>query len=331
MGMLLNGNWQDLDDVIIDGAYSRPSSPIQEAGTASSQRAMQSMGRVWLIASHSCPWSHRSTITRQLKGVAERIPIHYAYGTRDQGYSLYGGEKWCIPGTTLFARHLHELYRLHEDQYTGRITVPLLWDSQTQKILSNESSDILTALDALPGSGSSIDFSLKPGNMSDRIELANEAIYHGLNNAVYKAGFARTQAAYEEAVDAVFTTLDTLEKRLTSRRYYFGNVLTETDVRLFPTLIRFDSIYYVLFKCCRRRLIDYPALFAYARDFLRLRGIADTVNFEAMRTASYLADSDSAHPIVAVEPAIDWQAEHNRLKLGATQVCMRDGGLRKWR
>jgi putative glutathione S-transferase len=329
MGMLLNGTWQDHDDIIDNGVYIRPSSSIQEATMATSKTAMQSPGRVWLIASYSCPWSHRSTITHQLKGLSDWIPVHYAYGPRNQGYSINGGQEWRIPGTDKVIRHLHELYRLHDEKFTGQVTVPLLWDSEAGVILSNESSDIVPALDALQGPNS-LDFTLRPQAMVDQIDEANNQIYHGLNNAVYRAGFAQTQAAYEEAVETVFQTLDTLEAHLSSHRYYFGNLLTETDVRLFPTLIRFDSIYYIIFKCCRRRVADYPMLFAYTRDLLQLPGVADTVNFDAMRTASFLADTDSPHPIVAIQPDIDWLQEHHRSEFGPTQVSLPDGGLLEW-
>ena len=329
MGMLFKGDWKDNDNVILSGAYKRPYSTIQNAQESSSQCAIKTPGRTWLIASFSCPWSHRTTLTRQLKGLSDWIQIHYAFGPRNQGYALNGGNEWIVPGTSDVYLHLHEMYRLHDKHFTGRVTVPLLWDSETRSILSNESSDIMLALDTLQRANR-FDFTLNPPVLSDQIEVANSMIYRGLNNAVYRAGFAQTQSAYEAAVKMVFETLDKLELHLQSNRFYFGNVLTETDLRLFPTLIRFDSIYYILFKCCRRRISDYPALAAYTRDILQLPGIDETIDFHAMRAQSYLNDSNSPHPIVALQPDIDWYAKHTRSQLGAIQVGMRDGSLSEW-
>ena len=329
MGMLFDGNWSDAEKIIVNGAYKRPSSTIQHAQASSSQRALKIPGRIWLIASFSCPWSHRTTLTRQLKGLKDWINIHYAFGQRKQGYALNDGNEWIVPGTSMGCLHLHEMYQLHDAHFTGRVTVPVLWDSETHSIISNESSDIMQALDGLH-SANRFDFTLKPAALFDQIEVANSMIYCGLNNAVYRAGFAQTQSAYEEAVAMVFETLDKLEVHLQSNRFYFGNVLTETDLRLFPTLIRFDSIYYILFKCCHRRLCDYPALAAYTRDILQLPGVDESINFHAMRAQSYLNDSNSAHPIVAIQPDTNWYAQHTRSELGAIQVGMRDGSLREW-
>ena len=321
MGMLFKGNWKADDTVIEHGAYKRPPCTIQRAQAPSSQRALMAPGRIWLIVSFSCPWSHRTTLTRQLKGLHDRIHIHYAFGQRSQGYSLNDGNEWIVPGTSTGYLHLHEMYRLHDENFTGRATVPVLWDSKTRSILSNESSDIMQALDALH-SANPLDFTLKPPALSGQIETANRMIYRGLNNAVYRAGFAQTQSAYEQAVKMVFETLDHLELHLQSNRFYFGNVLTETDLRLFPTLIRFDSIYYILFKCCRRRICDYPALAAYTRDILQLTGVEETIDFHAMRQQSYLNDSSSPHPIIAIQPDTNWDAQHARSELGAIQVGM---------
>lgn len=327
MGMMINGIWQNENTNIVGGIYIRPTSHIQNANTADWIDVMQNHpGRIWLIASYSCPWSHRASVTRQLKALADHIPIHYAYGPRDQGYSLNGGREWEIPGTSQSSRHLHAMYKIHDDRYTGQISVPLLWDSLTGSIVSNESSDIIAGFDAV-NSSEGFDYSLRPPYLTDQIDSVNDRIHNGLNNAVYRAGFARSQVAYDESVKTVFRTLDEINERLVSRRYYFGSVLTETDARIFPTLIRFDSIYYILFKCSTRRLVDYPALFAYTRDFYKIKGIFETVNFDVMRKASYLVDSDASHPIVATQPDIDWAAEHHRSNLGATQIYCKKGYL----
>lgn len=330
MGGLIDGVWLSGGRKTVNGAYLRPNTSIRTATNAVSQAAMHTAGRVWLIASHSCPWSHRATITHQLKGLSGLMPVHYAHGPRQQGYSLNGQKYWRIPGTSIHIQHLHELYSYHDNHFSGSANVPLLWDSETGSILSNESSDIVPGFDSLL-SPIVPNFTLRPPTLVQEIDKANEMIYHGLNNAVYRAGFAQKQSVYDEAVQTVFNTLDFLEERLTCQRYYFGSVITETDVRIFPTLIRFDAIYYILFKCSKRRISDYPALFQYTQDFFQLPGVGDTVNFETMRTASYLTDSDSPNPIVAVQPDTDWEKEHFRSNLGPAEVAMHDGSVIQWR
>ena len=329
MGMLIKGSWSDEENIIHNGAYIRPNSSIQDAASATAQKAFETPRRAWLIASYSCPWSHRVTITRQLKGLSDLIPLHYAFGERIEGYPLNGGEDWNIPGVEGSYKHLHQLYSIHDAQYTGQATIPLIWDSKTCCILSNESSDIIPGLDRILHPEGN-DFTIKPDSLLTEINKANQMLHEGLNNAVYEAGFAQSQKAYEEAVDKVFYTLDRLEARLSQQRFYFGNLLTETDIRLFPTLIRFDLIYYILFKCCRKRLTDYPALFAYTCDFLHLPGIDETINFTVMRNASYLADSDSKHPVVAVEPEVNWQLEHHRSDFGPVMLASRYGKPAEW-
>ena len=223
---------------IINGAYIRPDSLIRNANDAKWIDVMQNQpGRIWLIASQSCPWSHRTTITLQLKGLGNLIPVHYAFGPRDQGYALNGGEKWEIPGTSKSRQHLHSVYKIHDDLYTGQVSVPLLWDSATHSIVSNESSNIIAGFDAV-NTSEACQFTLRPPPLVNQIDIANAMIYNGLNNAVYSAGFAQSQNAYNESVTTIFNTLDALNERLTTQRYYFGSVLTETDVRLFPTLVR---------------------------------------------------------------------------------------------
>ena len=323
MGMLIEGKWADADRIVVDGAYRRPESPIRADDTdAVAQSIVGTPQRFCLIVSLSCPWSHRAMLVRALKGLT--VPFHYAFGERREGYGLNGGDTWQIPGTTRFAEHLHEVYCAHDPQFSGRVTVPVLWDSATQTIVSNESADILAVLDAMPAHRGQ-DFTLRPAALFDEISAANARVYDGLNNAVYQSGFAETQQGYDAAVTKVFDTLDALEQRLDGSRYYFGTVLTETDLRLFPTLVRFDAIYSILFKCSKRRLIDYPNLWAYARDLYGHRGVATTVDFERMRLASYLADTRDPKPIVAIAPEADWTEKHGREALGRLHLAGRDG------
>lgn len=325
MGMLVNGSWLNEDDVIVAGAYQRPASPIRaDVAGAVDRLITEEPGRFLLIGSLSCPWSHRTLLTRGLKSL--QLQVHCAFGPRIQGYALNGGEAWNIPGSGKTSRHLHEVYTLHDPDFTGRVTVPVLWDKSAQRIISNESTDILAILDRVEVPEGP-DFTLEPSTLAAEIETANQTIYAGLNNAVYQAGFAETQSAYDTAVTTVFDTLDALEQRLATSRYYFGDVLTATDLRIFPTLIRFDAIYAILFKCCLRRIVDYPNLWGYARDLYRLKGAAETVDFDQMRKASYLADTSDPRPVVAIAPDADWNGPQSRSELGSTKIASRSGQM----
>lgn len=325
MGMLVDGVWNGEDLTNKGGAYKRPASPLRivDLGRITSE-VIQCPGRFWLIASNSCPWSHRAVLLHGLKSLGGLVPVHFAFGDRVEGYALNGGQSWVVPGAGQTARHLHQLYALHDGAYTGRASVPVLWDSASHTIVSNESADILQLFDALPNQAG-CDFTVRPNRLEAALEEANAEVYLGLNNAVYQAGFARAQSAYEEAVFRVFETLDCLEERLSSSRYYFGDTLTETDLRLFPTLVRFDAVYNILFKCSLRRLVDYPNLWAYARDLYGWRNVAQSVDFQIIRTASYLADSRDPHPLVALQPDADWTAPHNRGRLGDAHLTAPDG------
>ncbi len=319
MGMLIDGTWSAEDRTMEAGAYVRAASPLR-----SSSGLGEDPGRYWLIASKSCPWSHRAVVLHALKGLADLVPLHFAHGPRVEGYAANGGKPWKVPGAAKHVRHLHQLYSLHEAAYTGRATVPILWDSAAQKIVSNDSADILRLIDGLENQRGR-DFTVRPPSLAGAIDEANAHVYQGLNNAVYRAGFAQAQSAYEAAVREVFATLDRLEKRLRTSRYYFGAMLTETDLRLFPTLVRFDAVYHILFKCCLRRLVDYPNLWAYARDLYSWAGVAETVDLEGIRQASYVADTSDPHPIVAVQPDLDWTSPHGRELFGVACLIARDG------
>lgn len=210
--------------------------------------------------------------------------------------------------------------------YTGRVSVPVLWDSRTRRIVSNESAKIVRAFDAVRRRDGGLDFTLVPEGLRDEIDALNARTYRDLSNAVYRAGLARRQSAYDEAVAQVFAMLDELEGRLATRRYLFGATIAETDWRLFPTLVRFDAVYHTHFRCTRRRLVDYPNLWAYARDLHAWRGVAETVDLAAIRAGYYL--NDGAHNpfgIVAVAPDADWRMAHGREALGPARVALRSG------
>ncbi len=308
MGMMIDGHWSHQEQLHENGAFVRAKSQLRCDPRKIGQLISDAPGRFHLIASWSCPWSHRTTIARAIKGLQRSVPVYFAFGRRPEGYAMADGAPWPVPGAGKSIRNLHQLYRLHDQTYTGRVTVPVLWDSREQKIISNESAEIMRGLDFVSNIHAEHEYTLYPAALQDEIEAANQQFYDQLNNGVYRAGFAKSQSAYEGAVKDVFAALDQLEARLAGQRFFFGNTITATDICLFPTLIRFDAIYYIVFKCSRRRLVDYPNLWAYARDLFQFPGIADTIDFEAMRGASYANDSGENGNIVAVAPLMDWTA-----------------------
>ena len=292
MGLLMNGVWHEsegdraLEAAANAGRFQRSESafrnwvtPDGRPGPTGQDGFAAAPGRYHLYVSLACPWAHRTLIMRALKGLEQIIPVsvtHWLMG--EQGWTFAQGEG-VVPDPLFNSRYLHELYTRADPAYTGRASVPLLWDKHTQTIVNNESSEIIrmfgSAFDkvgARPGD-------YYPADKRGEIDALNARIYNTLNNGVYKAGFATTQAAYEEAVVPLFDTLDWLEERLAQSRFLCGDALTEADIRLFTTLIRFDAVYHGHFKCNLRRIVDYRTLWAYTRDIYQVPGIADTVNF----------------------------------------------------
>jgi putative glutathione S-transferase len=272
-------------------------------------------GRYHLYVSLACPWAHRTLIMRALKGLEQIIPVSVTHWLMaEQGWSFTPGEG-VIPDHLFNSRYLHEIYSRADAHYTGRVTVPVLWDQHTQTIVNNESSDIIrmfnSAFDAVgarPGD-------YYPRKLREEIDELNARIYETVNNGVYKAGFAVTQAAYEEAVAPLFETLDWLEERLSQSRFLCDDTLTEADIRLFTTLVRFDAVYHGHFKCNIRRLVDYRNLWAYTRDIYQIAGIAPTVNFTHIKR-HYYQSHKRINPtgIVPVGPLLDFDASVERGK-----------------
>lgn len=317
MGLLVDGQWVDswYDAKSTDGKFKRQDSAFRNWVTADGSTPFApEAGRYHLYISHACPWAHRTLIFRKLKGLDEAISLSvvdwfmgengWEFGTRDGG----------IPDPFFNADYMHQIYTAADPNYTGRVTVPVLWDKQTKTIVSNESSEIIRMFNsAFDGIGTQDSPDFYPEELRDEIDEINERIYHTVNNGVYKSGFATTQAAYEEAVAAIFATLDMLEERLTHQRNLVGNQITEADWRLFTTLVRFDPVYVGHFKCNMRRVADYPALSNYLRDLYQMPGIADTVNMHHIKN-HYYQSHESVNPthIVPVGPDFDLDAPHNR-------------------
>ena len=296
MGFLLDGEWREDADFpkVPSGRFARPSSPIRNWVTRDGAPGLSGTGgfkaepgRYQLYVSLACPWAHRTLIFRKLKGLEKHIDIsvvHWFMGTDGWTFEDAPG---VIPDPILQARFLHQIYTRSNPAYSGRVTVPVLWDKAQATIVSNESSEIIrmlnSAFDDVGASGA--DF--YPVALRGEIDALNERIYPNVNNGVYRAGFAGAQAAYDEAVTALFATLDWLEERLAAQRYLCGETLTEADWRLFTTLIRFDPVYVGHFKCNIRRIADYPNLTRYLRALYHHEGVAATVDFHHIKHHYY--------------------------------------------
>ena len=327
MGMLVAGTWTDDDRQIQDGAFVRHASECGLGlGADEVGASLSEPGRYHLIASLSCPWSHRTLIMHRLKGLDDCIQVQIAGGPRREGYAVDQGRSWAVPGSDARIRHVHQLYSLSDPAYTGRATVPFLWDAAAGRIVSNDSATIMRAFDADRSEGVSAEFTLLPAHLSRQIDALDDEIDRDLSNAVYRAGLAERQDAYDDAVTAVFAMLDRLEQRLTSHRYLFDAVITETDWRLFATLVRFDTVYATHFRCTRRRLVDYPHLWGYARDLYSFWGIAKTVDFAAILEGYYRHDGrHNPFGIIAALPDVNWCARHDRAALGPAMLTRRTG------
>lgn len=278
-------------------------------------------GRYHIYVSMACPWAHRTLIYRKLKTLEDMISISITrpyMGPLSWSFEPEQGRIFYKEGDEdEYVEYLYELYRLVDPEYSNRATVPVLWDKQRQTIVSNESSEIVRMLNTEFNQLGASELDFYPENLRREIDELNEFIYPNLNNGVYKAGFATSQEAYEEAVWPIFDTLDKLEKRLSKQRYLTGNQFTEADIRLFPTLVRFDSVYVSHFKCSLRRIVDYPNLWGYTRDIYQIPGIADTVDMEYNKQ-HYYGSHESVNPtlIIPIGPELDFTAPHGREKLG---------------
>jgi len=326
MGLLIDGVWHDqwYDTKSTGGKFVRSDSAFRNWVTADGSPGptgeggfKAAAGRYHLYVSLACPWAHRTLIFRKLKGLEDKISLSVTDW-------YMGSEGWTfeprdgVVGDPIHgATRMHQVYTAAKPDYTGRVTVPVLWDRETGRIVSNESAEIIrmfnSAFDGLPGVTGEDYY---PKALHTEIDAINDDVYGKVNNGVYKAGFATTQRAYEEAVIALFETLDRLEDRLSRQRYLTGDRITEADWRLFTTLIRFDPVYVGHFKCNVRRLVDYPNLWAYTRELYQVPGVAGTVNLTHIKS-HYYGSHGSINPtgIVPAGPAIDYSAPHGRERL----------------
>ena len=323
MGMLVDGKWQDAwyDTKATGGKFERAAAQFRNwitadgsAGPSGKDGFKAESGRYHLYVSLACPWAHRTLIFRALKGLTDHIGVSVVHP-----YML--GEGWTFDadfpgatGDTLFdLPFARDIYTRADPGFTGRVTVPILWDKQRGTIVSNESAEIIRMLNsAFDGiTGNKADFWPKP--LRGAIEPINDRIYDTVNNGVYKAGFATTQDAYDAAVKPLFASLDWIEDILGGNRFLMGDTLTEADWRLFTTLVRFDQVYHQHFKCNRRRIVDYPNIWGYTRELFQIPGVSETVNFDhIVHHYHYSHETINPNRIIPINPVLDFHAPHGR-------------------
>ncbi len=321
--MLVDGKWHDVwyDTEASGGRFVRTDSQFRNWVTADGSPGPSGEGgfraepgRYHLYVSLACPWAHRTLILRKLKGLEEMISIS-AVNTYmgSEGWTFHPGPG-VIPDPLHDATRLYEVYLAAQPEYSGRVTVPVLWDKQRGAIVSNESAEILRMFNsAFDEVGARRELDFYPRHLSTEIDELNDFIYENINNGVYKSGFSTTQEAYEEAVNPLFEALDRVDDILGRQRYLTGSQITEADWRLFTTLVRFDPVYYVHFKCNRRRIRDYANLWGYTCDLYQVPGVRDTVHVDLFK-AHYYGSHDTINPhlIVPVGPDIDYGMAHDR-------------------
>ncbi len=325
MGILVNGAWTDDESAAQvtgkDGRFQRAESKLRNwvtpdgaPGPSGEGGFPAETGRYHLYVAINCPWAHRTMIFRKLKKLEDVVSMSITSPLRKSGQGWeFGGESEGYADTLLGKSLLHEVYSQGHPGYTGRVTVPVLWDKEREMIVNNESSEIIRMFNGAFNAFTGDNFDFYPERDRPAIDEWNGLIYDTVNNGVYRTGFARSQEAYEEAFDALFATLDKLDAHLESNRYIAGERITEADWRLFPTLVRFDVAYVGAFKCNKRRIADYPHLSAYTRELHQVPGVAETVD-TGIYKAGYYSISELRNPfgIVPKGPLVDFSAPHGR-------------------
>ena len=324
MGLLQNGKWVDqwYDTKSSKGRFVRKDSHFRNWVTADGSPGVTGTGgfkaeagRYHLYITHNCPWAYRTAMFRRVKGLEDIISISIGGASfKDQGWT-FNEEPGALPDAVNNIYYLHELYTKADPKYTGRVTVPVLWDKKSETIVNNESSEIIRMFNSAFDNITDNKLDFYPESLRNQIDEINAIVYKNINNGVYRAGFATTQNAYEEAYNNLFKTLDELEDRLGERRYLTGEKLTEADWRLFSTLIRFDVVYYTHFKCNKRHIFDYPNLWNFTLELYQYPGISSLTNFDHIKRGYYgLMPKINPSKIVAKGPDIDFNQPHDRGK-----------------
>ena len=326
MGLLQDGKWVDqwYDTESTGGRFVRKLPQFRSwitadgtAGPTGDSGFKAETDRYHLYVSLACPWAHRTLIYRALKGLEKMIPISVVHWyMADNGWTFQAGDG-VISDPLHSAEYMHQIYTAAMPDYSGRVTVPVLWDKKTGTIVSNESPEIIRMFNSAFDNIGATPGDYYPEALRSEIDGLNDRIYESVNNGVYKCGFATTQEAYNEAIEPLFDTLDWLDKRLSMKRYLTGDNITEADWRLFTTLVRFDPVYVGHFKCNRKRIVDYPNLSGYVRDLYQQPGISDTVNMQHIKD-HYYTSHESVNPsrIVPSGPEIDFMSPHDRHGIG---------------
>lgn len=322
MGLLIDGQWVDrwYDTESNNGRFTRSESQFRNWLTADGSPGPTGVGgfkaeagRYHLYVSLACPWAHRTLIFRKLKGLESMISVSVVNPLMAEHGWTFEPDEGVIDDPVMQARYLYQIYKTADADYTGRVTVPVLWDKQQNQLVSNESADIIrmfnSAFDELgakPGD-------YYPAELRSEIDSINDYVYDRINNGVYKSGFATTQEAYQQAVHPLFAALETIENRLSKQRYLLGNQLTEADWRLFTTVVRFDAVYHGHFKCNLQQIEDFPNLAGYVRELYQWPGVAETVNMQHIKQHYYRSHT-MINPtgIVPAGPALDFQRPHGR-------------------
>jgi glutathionyl-hydroquinone reductase len=324
MGFLVDGAWQDVDMRTQDGHFVRKPTAFHNYVTADGSPGptgkggfAAERGRYHLYVSLACPWAHRTLIFRKLKGLEDVISVSVTVPLLGKKGWEFGTEPGATLDTVNGKSALADIYVLGDPRYSGRASVPVLWDKKQSVVVNNESSEIIRMLNSAFGAFTDDRTDYYPADLRAEIDRINDLVYSTVNNGVYRAGFATTQSAYEEAARTLFATLDQLEGRLSQQRYLAGRRITEADWRLFTTLVRFDAVYYSHFKCNLRRIVDYPNLSNYLRELYQVPGVAETVNFEHIKR-HYYGSHRNVNPtgIVPIGPLIDLTLPHDRGHLG---------------
>ena len=324
MGVLIDGQWRDQElpaETGKAGEFQRADSSFRDRITADGSSGFKAeAGRYHLYIAHNCPWAHRVLIYLAAKKLQPAFTVAYAIpGIREQGWTFEDDPRFpdCTPDTVNGFHYLHEAYTASNPHYTGKVTVPTLWDKQTRRIVNNESSEIIRMLNSEFRGIAGDDTDFYPTALRAEIDAVNAFTYENVNNGVYRCGFAKSQEAYEAAYDQLFAALDELERRLSRQRYLVGNRITEADWRLFPTLLRFDVAYFSLFKCNKQRIADYLNLASYMRELYQVPGIAATVKPRYYVIGYWSLKKLNPTGIIPKGTPVDYEAPHDRARLAA--------------
>jgi putative glutathione S-transferase len=318
--MLVDGEWQAdaYESTNEDGEFDRQETSFRDfIEDDPDARFQPEAGRYHLYVSYACPWAHRTLLVRALKGLEEAISVDVVDPFRaDDGWQFSPDKEGCTPDTVNGSDYLREVYTESDPEMTGRVTVPVLWDKQEETIVNNESKEILRMLDTEMDSVAEYDVDLYPEGYQDEVDRVIEEIYDPINNGVYRAGFAKSQEAYDRAVDELFDALDHWDEVLADQRYLAGDRLTEADICMFTTLIRFDQVYHTHFMCNKRHIHEYDNLWPYLRDIYQTTGVAKTVNMTHIKEHYYTTHPDvTPSRIIAAGPDLDFEADHDRDEL----------------